>query len=232
MNQVAPGNRLIAQMEDADRHVLLGLTIPFDFRAGHVFHEAGDTVEHVYFLEDGFASAVAALHDGRTVETLMFGREGAPVAVTAFADTRAAARVIAHVAGRARRIEAVRLRALVAERPGVRAVLGAYVAGVQAELERSVACNALHRAEQRLSKWLLRCHDRNDGCAFNLTQEHLASILGAQRTTVNEAAQGLQKAGAISYSRGRINVRDRAALERSSCECYRAADAYRLSPSR
>jgi hypothetical protein len=46
-------------------------------------------------------------------------------------------------------------------------------------------------------------------------------MLGSQRTTVNEAAQGLQKAGAIAYSRGRITVLDRAALERAACECYR-----------
>ena len=49
-------------------------------------------------------------------------------------------------------------------------------------------------------------------------------MLGSQRTTVNEAAQGLQKAGAIAYSRGRITVLDRSALERAACECYRRGD--------
>ena len=53
-------------------------------------------------------------------------------------------------------------------------------------------------------------------------------MLGSQRTTVNEAAQGLQKAGAIAYSRGRITVLDRAALEHAACECYRAGDVFRL----
>ena len=83
-----------------------------------------------------------------------------------------------------------------------------------------MACNALHRADQRFAKWLLRCHDRLDGDTLHLTQEYLASLLGSQRTTVNEAAQGLQKAGAITYSRGRVTIIDRAALERAACECY------------
>ena len=47
-------------------------------------------------------------------------------------------------------------------------------------------------------------------------------MLGAQRTTVNEAAQHLQKSGAIRYMRGSIKVLDRDALERASCECYAA----------
>ena len=59
---------------------------------------------------------------------------------------------------------------------------------------------------------------------------HTATMLGSQRTTVNEAAQALQKSGAIAYSRGRITVLDRAALERVACECYRAADTFRWSP--
>jgi hypothetical protein len=57
-------------------------------------------------------------------------------------------------------------------------------------------------------------------------------MLGSQRTTVNEAAQSLQKSGAISYSRGRITVLDRATLERAACECYRAADTFRLAHHR
>ncbi|NBW07353.1 MAG: helix-turn-helix domain-containing protein [Caulobacteraceae bacterium] len=97
-----------------------------------------------------------------------------------------------------------------------------YASGLQAELEQSGACNALHRADQRFAKWLLRCHDRIDGNTLHLTQEYLGSMLGAQRTTVNEAAQTLQKAGAITYSRGRITIVDRAALERLACECYNA----------
>ena len=97
-----------------------------------------------------------------------------------------------------------------------------YASGLQAELEQSGACNALHRAEQRFAKWLLRCHDRIDGDTLHLTQEYLGSMLGSQRTTVNEAAQTLQKAGAIVYSRGKITIVDRAALERVACECYNA----------
>jgi Mn-dependent DtxR family transcriptional regulator len=54
----------------------------------------------------------------------------------------------------------------------------------------------------------------------NLTQEFLAEMLGVRRTSVTEVASKIQSAGAINYSRGVINILDRPALERMSCECY------------
>lgn len=229
MNGISAGNRLIAALDDADREALLAQSVSVDFSQGQIFHEPGDPVDQVYFIEDGIVSAVAVLQDGRTVETVMVGCEGVAGGLAAAVPQVAFTRNVAQMSGTARRIDAGRLRQLVSERPAIRAVLGTYLAALQSELEQSAACNALHRAEQRLAKWLLRCHDRVDGAAFNLTQEYMASMLGSQRTTVNEAAQSLLKSGAITYSRGRITVTDRAALERAACECYRAADVFRLS---
>jgi hypothetical protein len=54
-----------------------------------------------------------------------------------------------------------------------------------------------------------------------LTQEFLGQMLGSPRTTVTLAAQLLQRAGMIDYSRGVVTVRDRAQLEHAACECYR-----------
>ena len=53
-----------------------------------------------------------------------------------------------------------------------------------------------------------------------MTQELIANMLGARRESVTESARKLQKLGLISYSRGRIKMPDRPALENRSCECY------------
>jgi CRP-like cAMP-binding protein len=67
-----------------------------------------------------------------------------------------------------------------------------------------------------------------------MTQELIANMLGVRREGVTEAAGRLQKAGLISYTRGRIKVLDRPALEQRSCECYQVVkmEYDRLLPDR
>lgn len=204
---------------------MLAVASPLEFAVGHIFCEAGNPVTHVHFIDVGIISAVMVMTDGRTVETYMVGREGVTHAAAACARVQSHSRLAAQAAGVSQRIETGKLRALAANRPDLRAILMSYASGLQGELEQSGACNALHRAEHRFAKWLLRCHDRVVGDTLHLTQEYLASMLGSQRTTVNEAAQALQKAGAITYSRGKVTITDRAALERAACECYQASNA-------
>lgn len=213
-------NSLLAALPSADRAAVLMQSQAFDFQTGHVFCEAGDWPTHVTFPESGVISTVALMADGRSVEVSMIGQEGATHSLAMDAATCSYARLVAQSPGTARRIEVSRLRALADERPAIRDALTAYAARLMGELEQSVACNALHRADQRFAKWLLRCHDRVEGDVLQLTQEYLASMLGSQRTTVNEAAQQLQRQGAIRYSRGRILVQDRTALVKAACECY------------
>jgi len=88
---------------------------------------------------------------------------------------------------------------------------------------QSTACNAVHSVEQRLARWLLMAYDRMDSEEFPLTQEFVAMMLGANRPTVTVVAGTLQKAGLITYHRGRVTILDRENLEAASCECYRAA---------
>ena len=215
------GNALIRALPADDREAVLVASAVFEFDPGHLFCEAGDEVCDVIFPERGVISAVAVMEDGRTVETHMIGREGVTHPIAPDAVSRCHSRLVAQTAGAGRRLDAGRLRALMDERPALRDIMASYALRLMAELEQSSGCNALHRSDQRFAKWLLRCHDRIDGDEMRLTQEALASMLGSQRSTVNEAAQYLQRAGAIRYSRGRVIVLDRTALEKAACECYR-----------
>ena len=72
----------------------------------------------------------------------------------------------------------------------------------------------------RFARWLLQTQDHVGRAEFPLTQELLAVMLGARRTSVTEVARGLQQEGLIRYQRGLVQVLDRAGLEAASCECY------------
>jgi CRP-like cAMP-binding protein len=78
----------------------------------------------------------------------------------------------------------------------------------------------MHVIEERFCRWMLQSADRAGSGTVNLTQEFLAEMLGVRRTSVTEVASKIQAAGVINYSRGMINILDRPALERMSCECY------------
>ena len=71
-----------------------------------------------------------------------------------------------------------------------------------------------------MSRIMRMIHDRVDGDEFLLTHDIISQMLGAQRTGVTEAAGHLQKKRMIRYSRGKIAILDRQALEEMACECY------------
>jgi hypothetical protein len=88
------------------------------------------------------------------------------------------------------------------------------------QVQQTVACNAMHTTEERMCRWLLMMHDRAEGEDLTYTHEFLAGILGNNRKSITVAAQNMQAVGLIIYRRGKMQVLDRLALERASCECY------------
>jgi len=79
---------------------------------------------------------------------------------------------------------------------------------------------ASYRLKWQSCRWLLPSLDRLSSNELVMTQELIANMLGVRREGVTEGALKLQKAGLITYTRGRIEVLDRAGLEAQSRECY------------
>ena len=188
---------------------------------GMVLREPGDVVEYVYFPNDALISLVTVMQDGQSIETATIGREAALDMTTALSSACATARAVVRVPGTAARISATEFRAATIKGVVLRDLATRCNQLLIAQTQQSAACNALHNTEARLCRWLLDYSDRA-GEALELTQDLLAQALGVRRTTVTLIAQLLQTAGAIRYRRGVIQILDRAALERSACECYRA----------
>lgn len=73
-------------------------------------------------------------------------------------------------------------------------------------MAQSAACNARHNVEARLCRGLLTCADYVDNSFLPLTQGFIAAMLGVQRTSVTEAASGLQEQGNISVVGGKVTI--------------------------
>jgi hypothetical protein len=51
-------------------------------------------------------------------------------------------------------------------------------------------------------------------------------MMGIRRTSANQVAGELQRAGMITYSRGRIQITDLAMIEQTACECDEAINSH------
>lgn len=215
-------NGLIAALPSDVRAMLEGELQLREFGHGHIFYEPGSAIRDIHFPVDGVLSVLTLMTDGSAVETATVGREGAVGLNSCLTPIRAHGRVIGQAPGAVLSAPSDVLGRMAADSAEVRALIVGYGEVVLAQAQQSVACNTLHTVEERFCRWILTCDDRVQGGRVDLTQEFLAMMLGVQRTTVSQAASSLQASGLIRYNRGRIDILDRAALERRSCECYAA----------
>ncbi len=219
-------NGLLRALSARDYAALLPNLKRVTLTSGETISQPLHPSRHLYFPETAVLSLIVVMADGSAVEAATVGNEGV-AGLSAFLGTGAMnTRCLAQIAGDAQRVPARALLRLVAASPTMAAVLRRYTQAFVNQLAQSVACNRLHRIDQRCARWLLMTHDRvGGGASFDLTQEFLSYMLGVRREGVSVASQALQDRGIIRYRRGHLSVIDRPGLERAACECYGATRA-------
>ena len=190
-----------------------------------VLFEAGDTIKAIYFPHQGIVSIVVDLASGEMIETATVGRDGIVGGPAAVGDDIALNSAVVQVAAVASVVDVGTLRRLAQQSDPLHTTLARHRQFILAQAQQSAACHATHPLEARLSRWLLRCRDLLGSDDIPLTQEFLAGMLGARRTSVTVVASTLQRAGFIRYRRGHIRVIDVKGLRESACECYETIKA-------
>lgn len=185
-----------------------------------VLYEMGDQVDHLYFPLDAVASGLAIMEDGTTIETAMIGNDSVVGISSILGSGRSRQWIWVTIAGNAIQIEKkVIERIFVHNEIALKAFLDAYRSLITQVSQRCV-CNTRHTILERLSCWLLMMHDRVGENKLSLTQEMIASRVGARRAGITVAAGMLQEMGGIGYRRGQMHIGNRAVLEQTVCECY------------
>jgi CRP-like cAMP-binding protein len=219
-------NRVLAALPAEDYRRLLPHLSPMPLKLKRVLYKPGDLVEEVYFPSGGFVSVVTVLANGDMVEVATIGREGVVGVSAAIPGYREPALTMVQMeTDHCVRMPATEFRREMDRRGAFFDVVTRFTQGLLGVSMQSTACNAVHRIEHRLARWLLMAHDRVGADQFPLTQEFVAMMLGAARPTVTIVAGTLQRAGLITYKRGHVVIVDREKLEQASCECYRATTA-------
>ncbi len=183
-------------------------------------YEPEEMPQYVHFLMSGLASIVLTMLDGSTTEVATVGREGIPQGPFLLGPALLPTQCFMQIGGHALQMEFKAFAEIFAADENVHGAVLGYVQYHAALTSQVAGCNRLHEAEGRLARWLAMAQDRTGEPMLSLTQEFLARMIGSRRTTVTEVAGSLQDRGVIRYSRGLVEVLDRAGLERVCCECY------------
>lgn len=190
------------------------------FSAGEVIYGAGSPVTHAVFPLSGVISFLGRRDDGRMIEKGNVGPEGF-VGVAAMLDGGTMyGECTVTIAGHAAWLPLPVFDAAIERFICVRRMLLRYGKARIEQLHELILCNGVHLAEQRVARWLLDAFDKVHGAPFELKQELLAELLGLRRATVSGICNDLRSAGIVGYSRGHVEILDRARLEARACACY------------
>ncbi len=228
-------NMLLATLSAVDLDRLFLHLEPMRLLREQTIHHPGVAQRHVYFPIDCVVSLQTVLSDGSSDEIAIVGNEGVVGVAVIMGNESAPSRALVRRAGRAWRIKAECLRLEFQRTSELHLALLRYSHSLLTQIAQTAVCNRHHTLDQQLCRWLLMSLDRLPSNKLTMTQEQIANMLGVRRERVTEAAGKLQRAGAIQYSRGRIDVLDRHKLEESACECYKVVSgecSRRLRPPR
>jgi len=216
-----PNNNLLRRLNAADFALVAPHLAHEQAQPGDLLYNPGDDVEIVHFpCGPTLASYLVPNEDGRDVEAILIGREGAVGGIVSQGYLPAYTRIMVKFGGPFVRLQVGRLDAAKANSPTLRNVFARYADCMLAQMFQSTACNAIHSIEQRTAKWIISAMERTNGDdVVPLTHEQLATLLGVARSYTSRVMQIFRAEGVLETRRGSILVRNREALQKRACRC-------------
>src|SRR6266576_1989164 len=209
-----PLNNLLRRLSAGDFALIAPHLVHEQAGASELLYNPGDNVEIVHFpCGPSLATYLVPSEDGRDVETILVGREGAVGGIVSQGHLPAYTRIMVKFSGPFARLPIGKLEAAKVRSATLRNVFARYADCLLAQILQSTACNAIHSIEQRTAKWILSAMERTDDAdAVPLTHEQLATMLGVNRSYTSRVIQTFKAEGVLETRRGSILVRDREAL--------------------
>jgi len=213
-------NHILAALPEEDYTRLLPNLELTPMPLGWAVHESGGHMNYLYFPTTSLVSLLYVMEDGASAEIAISGNEGLVGIALFMGGETTPSRAVVQSAGNGYRLHANAAKREFATGGHLQHLALRYTQALITQMAQTAVCNRHHALDKQLCRWLLLSLDRLDSNELKMTQELIGNMLGVRREGVTEAAGKLQADGIIQYSRGRITVLDRAALEKRVCECY------------
>jgi CRP-like cAMP-binding protein len=107
-------------------------------------------------------SLVSVMEKGQIVETAVVGRKGVVGAFAGLGPWNAFTRATVQIPGTVAVICASHFQAAVRKSERIRDLMLRYKEALLCQVQQTAACNALHRLESRVARWLLQALDAAD----------------------------------------------------------------------
>jgi hypothetical protein len=223
-----PFNNLLRRLNDADFALIAPHLVKEEAGQSDLLYSPGDDVEIVHFpCGPSLVSYMVPNEDGRDVETVLIGREGAVGGIVSQGYLPAYTRIMVKFGGPFVRLPVRKLDAVKAKSASLSNIFARYADCMLAQMFQSTACNAIHSIEQRTAKWIISAIERADGDDIvPLTHEQLATLLGVGRSYTSRVIQTFKAEGILETRRGSILVRNPEALRIRSCLCNEAVKSH------
>ena len=216
-----PFNNLLRRLSVKDFALIAPHLVEEQAQPGELLYNPGDDVDTVHFpCGPSLASFLVTNEDGRDVETILVGREGAVGGIVSQGFLPAYTRIMVKFGGPFAHLPIGKLEAAKTRSATLRNVFARYADCMLAQIFQSTACNAIHSIEQRTAKWILSAMERTNGDnVVPLTHEQLATLLGVGRSYTSRVMQTFKAEGVLETRRGSIVIRNREALRIRACLC-------------
>jgi CRP-like cAMP-binding protein len=216
-------NTLIDALPRAARKRLLSICERVDLVSGHLVSGSDSLARHVYFPTGSILSLMTSSKDSPVLEIGMVGSEGMLGLQVVLAVGSVPLQANVRGTGTAWRVATEPFNRELAGSRALQQSLNCYLQVTLLQFTSEARCVRFHQIDQRLARWLLMTHDRTHADSFNVTQAHIAHLMGVRRVGIAKAAGAFQRMGIISYARGVLTIVNRKALESLSCSCYATA---------
>jgi Crp-like helix-turn-helix domain len=216
-----PNNNLLRRLNDSDFALIAPHLSQNESASDDLLYDPGDDVDIVHFpCGASLASYLVPNEDGRDVETILVGREGAVGGIVSLGYLPAYTRITVKFGGPFAHLPIAKLEQAKTASVSLRNVFARYADCLLAQMFQSTACNAIHSIEQRTAKWIISALERTEGPNIvPLTHEQLATLLGVGRSYASRVIQTFKLEQLVETRRGSILVRDPEGLRMRACQC-------------
>jgi CRP-like cAMP-binding protein len=191
---------------------------PVILHKGQTLFEIGQRPTNVYYPAGAVVSMLVDLTEGASIEINVIGRTSM-VGVTAVNEP-SFYRATVLSTGLAYQMPTSVLQDEAKNCPFYSLAAQSNICKLMAQMAQIMVCGRHHSTERQIIRWLLITLDHSLTSVIKITQQEVADLLGFRREAVALALQKLVIRGHVRLSRGQIQILNRHALEKDSCDCY------------